>query len=304
MPCTSQKFKINKMKSIILMTAVALFSTAIANAQIKNATTETVKVYGNCSMCETTIEKAANNKNISKADWNEETKMATITYDSKKTTVDAVLKNMALAGYDSPKYLAPDEAYNKLPGCCKYERESKPVTKVDHSKMDHSKTAMKHDEHAGHDMQTQSKDQQEANQLQPVFDNYFSVKDALVKTDGATASAKAATLLLAIKAVKMETLKADEHTAWMEWEKNIKSHAQAISETKDVATQREHFSSLSTGIYILTKSAKSNLQVYWQNCPMFNDGKGANWLSKESAIKNPYYGSMMLTCGKTIEEIK
>jgi hypothetical protein len=170
--------------------------------------------------------------------------------------------------------------------------------------MDHSKTAMKHDEHAGHDMQTQSKDQQEANQLQPVFDNYFSVKDALVKTDGATASAKAATLLLAIKAVKMETLKADEHTAWMEWEKNIKSHAQAISETKDVATQREHFSSLSTGIYILTKSAKSNLQVYWQNCPMFNDGKGANWLSKESAIKNPYYGSMMLTCGKTIEEIK
>jgi hypothetical protein len=37
---------------------------------------------------------------------------------------------------------------------------------------------------------------------------------------------------------------------------------------------------------------------------MYNDGKGANWLSKESTIKNPYYGSQMLTCGKTVETIK
>jgi hypothetical protein len=37
---------------------------------------------------------------------------------------------------------------------------------------------------------------------------------------------------------------------------------------------------------------------------MYNDGKGANWLSKESAIKNPYYGSQMLSCGKTVETIK
>jgi hypothetical protein len=37
---------------------------------------------------------------------------------------------------------------------------------------------------------------------------------------------------------------------------------------------------------------------------MFNDGKGANWLSKENAIKNPYYGSSMLSCGKTTETIK
>ena len=33
----------------------------------------------------------------------------------------------------------------------------------------------------------------------------------------------------------------------------------------------------------------------WQN-----NGKGANWLSKENAVKNPYYGSKMLTCGKTV----
>jgi len=37
---------------------------------------------------------------------------------------------------------------------------------------------------------------------------------------------------------------------------------------------------------------------------MYNDGKGANWLSTENGVKNPYYGSQMLNCGKTIETIK
>ena len=37
---------------------------------------------------------------------------------------------------------------------------------------------------------------------------------------------------------------------------------------------------------------------------MANGGKGANWLSKENAVKNPYYGSQMLTCGSTVETIK
>ncbi|RYF82932.1 MAG: DUF3347 domain-containing protein, partial [Chitinophagaceae bacterium] len=35
-------------------------------------------------------------------------------------------------------------------------------------------------------------------------------------------------------------------------------------------------------------------------CPM----KKALWLSNEKAIKNPYYGSAMLTCGKVTETIE
>ena len=41
-----------------LMTALAMLSFIASNAQIKNAKTESVKIYGNCGMCETTIEKA------------------------------------------------------------------------------------------------------------------------------------------------------------------------------------------------------------------------------------------------------
>ena len=48
-------------------------------------------------------------------DWNKDTKIATITYDEKKTNQDEILKRIALSGYDSDKFLAPDDVYAKLP---------------------------------------------------------------------------------------------------------------------------------------------------------------------------------------------
>ena len=287
------------MKSILLAGLVVLFSTTACQSQINNAKTEVVKVYGNCGMCETTIEKAANKKKISKADWNEETKMATITYDSKKTNLNAVLKNIALAGYDNQSFLAPDEAYNKLPGCCKYEREKKQL--VTQPAKD---TANAMQNHTNHQHDGMNNAVQETNQLKAVFDSYFSLKDALVKTDGTVASAKAKDLQTAINSVKMDKLAMDVHTVWMKVLNDLKEDAEHINGTKDISHQRDHFMSLSKNMYELIKVAKPTETVYYQFCPMANDGKGANWLSKENGIKNPYYGSQMLTCGRTVETIK
>ncbi len=107
-----------------MITFIMLFNN-ILFAQIKNSKTETLKVYGNCEMCKAKIEKAGSQKNISKAIWNEETKMVTLTFDSKKTKSETLLKKIALAGYDNDSFLASDAAYAKLPGCCKYERVKK-----------------------------------------------------------------------------------------------------------------------------------------------------------------------------------
>ncbi len=292
-----------KLISKILVAITVLLSFTSCNAQIKNAKTETVKVYGNCDMCEKTIEKAGNLKKIAKVDWNVDTKMATITYDSKVTNQDAILKRIALSGYDSDKFLAPDNAYSKLPGCCQYDRIAKVPVKIDAiSGADISE----HSEMTNHTNHTETPkvEIQEVNQLKAVFDNYFAVKDALVKTDGNTASAKATALLSAINAVKMETLKTDEHNVWMKVLKNIKEDAEHIAETKDAKHQRDHFDTLSKNMYDLIKVSKQETPTYYQFCPMANNGKGANWLSKENVVKNPYYGSMMLSCGKVTETIK
>ena len=295
------------MKSIkILMAITVLLSFTACNAQIKNAKTESVKIYGNCGMCETTIEKAGNKKKIAKVDWNKDTKMATITYDAKKTNQDEILKRIALSGYDSEKFLAPNDVYAKLPGCCQYDRVKKVVAKIETPKVE-----AKVDDHSGHNHSTTETTnekpvevKQEVNQLKAVFDNYFAVKDALVKTDGNTSSTKAKDLLTAINAVKMDKLKTEEHTVWMKIMKDLTFDAEHIADTKDASHQRDHFMSLSKNMYELIKVFKTETPTYYQFCPMANDGKGANWLSKENAVKNPYYGSQMLSCGKTVETIK
>ena len=269
--------------------AITLLLSAVAcNAQIKNAKTETVKIYGNCEMCETTIEKAGNLKKVAKVDWNKDTKMATITYDTKKTNQDEILKRIALAGYDSDKFLAPDNTYAKLAGCCQYERTKKTVVKTV-VKTEEPKIPIK---------------TQEVNQLNTVFDNYFALKDALVQTDGANASTKSAMLLTSMKAVKMEKLSTDVHVVWMKVLADLQEDAGNIANVKEVEKQRNIFMRLSKNMYALMKVSKTETPTYYQFCPMANNGKGANWLSKENAVKNPYYGSQMMNCGKTVETIK
>ncbi len=280
------------------MAITLLLSITVANAQIKNAKTETVKIYGNCGMCETTIEKAGNLKKVAQVDWDKDTKMATLTYDSTKTSQDEILKRIALAGYDSEKFLAPEAAYNSLAGCCQYEREAKVAVIAD------GKTAMEnHENHANH-AEMPKTDQVAQNQLKPVFENYFLLKDALVKTDGKAASSLAKDLLTSLNGVKMDELAMDVHMVWMKVMKDLTADAKSIAETQDIKKQRTVFMSLSKNMYDLIKAAKYEMPVFYQFCPMANGGKGANWLSKDTAIKNPYYGSQMMSCGKTVETIK
>jgi hypothetical protein len=145
---------------------------------------------------------------------------------------------------------------------------------------------------------------QEINQLKVVLNYYFELKDALVKSDGKAASAIAEKLLISYKAVQMNKLTNEEHTVWMKVMKDLAFDTEHIEETKDVKHQREHFNTLSDNMYLLLKVSKQETATYYQHCPMANKGKGANWLSKENSIKNPYFGAQMLNCGKTIETIK
>ncbi|WP_114754346.1 DUF3347 domain-containing protein [Flavobacterium glaciei] len=284
----------------LLMAIILLLSVTIASAQIKNSKTETVKIYGNCGMCKTKIETAGNVKKLAKVDWDKDTKMATLTYDSSKTSQDEILKRIALAGYDSDKFLAPDATYDALHGCCQYDREAKVAVSTE---MKMETTTENHANHANHSDATVAK-QQVDNKLKVVFDTYFLLKDALVKTDGKVAATLAKDVLTALNAVKMDELAMDVHMIWMKEMKGLMADGKNISETQDIERQREIFIPFSKSMYELIKVAKYETPVYLQFCPMANDGKGANWLSKESAVKNPYYGSQMMTCGKTVETIQ
>jgi copper chaperone CopZ len=108
---------------ITLMLFIAMCATITVYAQSKNTQTETFKVWGNCGMCKKTIEKSLKTKGVSKAEWNMETKMMTVVFNPKKISLAQIHKKIASVGYDTELERASDDVYNKLHGCCKYERK-------------------------------------------------------------------------------------------------------------------------------------------------------------------------------------
>ncbi|MGC1517028.1 MAG: DUF3347 domain-containing protein [Maribacter sp.] len=290
------------MFNILIVLSVVL-STTSGFAQIKNPKTETVKIFGNCDMCKTSIEKAGNLKNVAIVNWNKDSKMAEITFDSKKTNKDEILKRIALAGYDSDEYLAPDNEYAQLAECCKYERLKKePVIALGNTKMDmdmpESKMDMNIPPSENHTDIAMS-EMKETNSLDAIFNSYFAVKDALVKTNPTAATAKSSEILAALKDLKMVSLKAEEQAAVTKVMPSLMDAAKSISETKDIGKQRDTFKVLSKNMHELIPFYNANETLYYQYCPM----QDANWLSKDKTIKNPYYGSQMLSCGSTVETI-
>jgi hypothetical protein len=140
--------------------------------------------------------------------------------------------------------------------------------------------------------------------INKVLNAYIQLKDALVKSDEAVAANTAKTLLATIQEVNMSELNTETHTQWMKVVIDLKEDAEHISDTKEITHQRDHFMSLSKNLYAVIKVSKSETPIYYQFCPMANKGKGANWLSLDNKIKNPYYGNQMLTCGKVVETIQ
>lgn len=137
-----------------------------------------------------------------------------------------------------------------------------------------------------------------------VLHSYIALKDALVKTDAASASILAKDLLTSIESVNMNELDASTHAQWMKVIAELKEDAEHINEAKEISHQRDHFITLSKNLYSVIKVSKAGIPVFYQFCPMANKGIGANWLSLENKIKNPYYGNQMLTCGRVVETIQ
>jgi len=83
-------------------------------------------VRGNCGMCKSTIEKAANSLDgVTSATWNIDQKTILVSYDSVNMNELSIHKAIAASGYDTEKVLGNLEAYKDLPGCCQYDHEMK-----------------------------------------------------------------------------------------------------------------------------------------------------------------------------------
>ena len=107
------------MQKAILM-LLAVFFAALTNAQ--SVKTATIEVSGNCGMCKKRIESAIKT-DVQSANWSSTTKKLVVTYDPAKTSPEKIQEKIAAAGHDTEKKKAEAKAYDKLPGCCQYDRK-------------------------------------------------------------------------------------------------------------------------------------------------------------------------------------
>jgi len=107
---------------LLISLTIGINATAQDKNQTSNLKTESFKVAGSCGMCKTRIEKAAKVDGVSKAEWDSEKQLLTVTYNPEKIKIDDIQKKIAAVGHDTEKFKAEDKVYDKLPGCCKYER--------------------------------------------------------------------------------------------------------------------------------------------------------------------------------------
>ncbi len=113
-----------KKLTIVIAVLFSIFCTKTSMAQQTTATlkSDTVKVWGNCGMCKNRIEKAAKGAGASTASWNSTTQMLIVSYDAGNSSLEKIQKAIAKKGHDTRDFEATDADYNKLPGCCLYER--------------------------------------------------------------------------------------------------------------------------------------------------------------------------------------
>lgn len=141
---------------------------------------------------------------------------------------------------------------------------------------------------------TFAQDSSQQYQLSQLLTQYYNIKDALVAGNGNEASAKAEEFIKTANTLDYKVVSEGNVDALLK-------DATSISETKDIKKQRDQFANLSNNMAALAKAVKLSSQpIYQVYCPM----KKANWLSNEQTIKNPYYGSAMLSCGKVVETIQ
>ena len=131
--------------------------------------------------------------------------------------------------------------------------------------------------------------------MQPVLAEYLKITDNLAsdKTDGVADSAK-----------KIESLSGDFSAALVTGEhashytsipKNIAEGAKKMALAKDIESLRAALVDLSKPMVMWASMSKpSGINVVY--CSMYP----GSWLQKESKIRNPYYGSKMLSCGQII----
>ncbi|WP_416441688.1 DUF3347 domain-containing protein [Leeuwenhoekiella sp. A16] len=135
-----------------------------------------------------------------------------------------------------------------------------------------------------------------------IIANYIKIKNALVADNQEDAAEAGGMLMADLKDFDKSKYSSDKQRELTDIIEDATEHAEHISESP-MEHQREHFDILSKDMIDMIAITGTSKKLYQDFCPMYNNNKGAQWLSSTEEIKNPYMGSKMPGCGKMQKEI-
>ncbi len=145
--------------------------------------------------------------------------------------------------------------------------------------------------------------------FEKVWGDYIHLKDGLVlskDTAYKTVDIYAKIIALHIDSIAWKELKADTSIVAMAKlsAQGIAAEAKNLVGVKGLEEKRKSFQMISEQMYDLIRTVQyDRVVVYHQYCPMAFNDLGAYWLSNESEIRNPYFGSKMLMCGEVKDSL-
>ena len=188
-------------------------------------------------------------------------------------------------------------------------KDSKKVQVIEesHTEKTHDNSDGHHDNDASgmnHDTMSASKDMINSNaqnsDAKQVLVDYMVLKEALVATNKEEAGKAGDKLKSTLNSFDVSGYTSEQQEELNDIITDAKEHAEHIGKS-EMDHQREHFKILSKDVIDMIAITGTETTLYQQFCPMYD--KGSAWLSMSKDIKNPYYGSKMLTCGKVQKEI-
>jgi hypothetical protein len=141
--------------------------------------------------------------------------------------------------------------------------------------------------------------------MREMVNQYIQMKNALANDNGKDAATAGNAFVASMGKMEKTSLTVEKKKTWDDLSDDAKEMAEHIGKNADkIEHQREHFDMLSKDMYDMVKVFGAGQPLYNDYCPMYNNKKGATWLSETKDIKNPYLGKKMPTCGSVKEEMK
>lgn len=178
------------------------------------------------------------------------------------------------------------------------------VVMTGHNHGGENKTPTTTQDHKSHSKKVSiSKEVKES--LTPLFDSYLELKNTLVNDEFTKAIEAGEKFETVLRKINMSIFKGEAHNVWMKHSATIKKSIYALTNAENIESVRKHFVSISEQMVMLAMTFEpTGKTLYIQHCPMADEDNGADWISDEQEIKNPYFGASMLKCGEVKTTIK